>query len=116
MDTTVGYRPTSKLKRLLVKPYPRDPPGQGVYEAKCTDCSQVYIGETGLKLESRIKSHSTSKNSSVRQHVHGQGKFDFALINRCHNTNARKIVEAFEIKKRKPELNENAGVFNYVFT
>ncbi len=109
----------SKLRRLLVSPYPRDPPGQGVYEAKCKDCDKVYIGETGLRMETRIKTHSKGINSAIRKHAHArkacEEAFDFAMIRRCHNKNLRKIVEAAEIKKRTGLLNENKGVDSYLF-
>ena len=103
----------SKLRSLLVSPYPPDPPGQCVYEAKCTTCGKVYIGETGLFLESRKKSHMTAQNSAIRLHEHND--FTFTMVARAQNINRRKIHEAFEICDRKPELNETNGVFRFCF-
>ena len=113
LDFSVTYRPISKLRSLLVSPYPRDPPGQCVYEATCSTCGKRYIGETGKLLESRIKSHSTAKNSSIREHEHCN--FTWEMIARFHDINKRKIAEAFEISNKNPELNENIGVFRYCF-
>ncbi len=115
IPTSVGYQATNKLKRLLVQPYPSDPPGQGIYEAKCTVCGKTYIGETGNFLESRIRTHKSAKNSSVKGHTHGISAFDWQFLARCHNNNKRKILEGFTIRKNHPELNKNTGVDSYIF-
>ncbi len=146
LDVSVVYRPNSKLRNLLVNPYPRDPPGQCVYEAKCNSCYKKYVGETGLLLETREKTHKTSKNSAVSIHARSckddsqkppqnsqdcaavrddiqrtataprAATFDFSQISRCHHANKRMILESLEIKERKPALNENKGFSGYVFT
>ncbi len=113
IPTGVGYRAIGKLKSLLVKPYPRDPPGQGVYQSTCKKCGDSYIGETGLLLESRQKTHSTQKNSAIKGHAHDA--FDWEFIKRSHNANERKIYESLLIRKSRPKLNRNSGIDPYVF-
>ncbi len=115
IPTGVCFRATNKLKTLLVKPYPSDPPGQGIYEAKCTICEKTYIGETGLSLESRQQSHKSGKNSALNRHTHGFPAFEWKFLERCHENNRRKILESFVIRERNPELNKNLGVDHYVF-
>ena len=54
------FRPTNTLRQLLV--HPKDPvhqlerPGV-VYHIPCTNCPQVYIGQTGRTLTQRLKEH-----------------------------------------------------------
>ena len=107
----------------MLHPYEKDPQGQCVYEATCKNCGKRYVGETGLLLETRKKSHASSKNSALKNHncsdVSSKSSdlhlFEFAQIGKCHNTNRRKIFESIEIQERKPELNENNGVFSYIY-
>ena len=115
VQTSITYQPMSKLKSLLVKPYKKDPDGQCVYRATCQNCGKVYIGETGLLLSSRQKSHALSQNSALREHCSGVTGFSFEMIARSHNASRRKIRESLEIHENNPELNENTGIFPYIF-
>ena len=107
LDYTITHRPISKLRSLLVHPYPKDPPGQCVYEAKCNLCEKTYIGETGLLLSSRIKSHKSQSNSALKLHEHSD--FKFTMVSRCHNMSRRKITEALAIRDQNPDLNRKDG-------
>ncbi len=115
LDTTVVQRPIGKLKTSLCRPYEKDPAGQGVYRATCLKCQKSYIGETGLRLETRVISHKRCQKSALSSHVHGIESFDFQFLQRVHNTNRRKIYESFTISDSEPDLNRNSGVERYVF-
>ena len=97
-------------------PNEKDFEGQCVYKATCEECGQIYIGETGLFLSSRVKSHENSHNSALKGHCQGVRGFRFAQIARCHNASQRKIRESVEIRENKPQLNENSGFLPYIFT
>ncbi len=73
------------------------------------------MGETGLILENRRKSHEKDKNSAIRGHCHDFDAFDWDFLCRAHNTNERKILESLHIREKKPALNRNQGVDPYVF-
>ena len=53
-------RPHTTLRKLLVHPKDKIEDGKKcglVYQVACLNCKQVYIGETGRKLETRIAEH-----------------------------------------------------------
>ncbi len=115
-DSTVVHRPVGKLKTSLCRPYKPDPPGQGVYQSICSLCDQTYIGETGLRLETRQLHHKRDKKSALSTHQHTFDCFDFELLHRSHDINERKILESFCIDEFSPVLNRTSGVERYVFS
>ena len=57
---TTAVKPYQTIRQILVKP--KDKRGVGetaecVYKIPCKNCDRVYIGETGRKLETRVKEH-----------------------------------------------------------
>ena len=76
------FRPTNTLRQLLVCPKDTVPqlerPGV-VYHIPCTNCPQVYIGQTGRTLTQRLKEHRRAvtngdlATSALAEHAHSTG-------------------------------------------
>ena len=99
-DIRVTYKNCSSLRSKLVKTKPPciSEDGSGVYVVPCSDCPDLYIGETGRTLATRLKEHKSyvryaKQSSAIFNHVHSQ--------NHNINWNASKIVyHSNDIKKR----------------
>ena len=83
-----------------------------VYVAQCPDCDDKYVGETGRRLQERVKEHAGGdKNSHVFKHSNEKQHQlvtinDFTILGQNYKTNFnRKVAEALFIKKEKPTLN-----------
>ncbi|EYC10257.1 hypothetical protein Y032_0056g2642 [Ancylostoma ceylanicum] len=90
-----------------------------VYMIKCKGCGQRYIGESGRPLRKRLDEHRRAlirpqayPNNSFSRHrtnVHTRDStpdFDVMVLHRhLENTLHRKILEAREIKRYQPEIN-----------
>ena len=82
----------------------------------------IYVGETLRVLCVRKKEHcdairlGQSSKSAIAEHVHEQSmphEIDWQgmnAIDRARWKRERKIREAFDIQKRKPQLNCDGGV------
>ena len=98
------------------------------YKFSC-DCNLTYIGESRLRLESRVNQHRTSKSSAIFQHIqtcthyadslnqnfsdqpsdselrkHLFSHFKILTKNR-YSAPSRKLSEGLFITKSQPELN-----------
>ena len=65
-DFRIGFKPQSTIKRILPTPYAKTPTLQQhgiIYQFNCNDCNGCYIGQTGQKLESRLKQHHNDHKS-----------------------------------------------------
>ncbi|UYV84189.1 hypothetical protein LAZ67_X001476 [Cordylochernes scorpioides] len=95
------YRSTSTTGHILRNPITK--PGvkhdvqhksNAIYSVACNDCESVYVGETGRKIENRIKEHkynisSKDPRSLLYQHTLNTGH-SFDLDNPiCHYNNIR---------------------------
>ena len=85
-----------------------------VYHIHCDQCNKQYIGETSLVLETRIKEHLSSRDSSaVREHCqltgHSVDSSKTKVLATESNTFKRRIMEASEIRLRKPSLSRDNG-------
>ena len=90
-----------------------------VYLVECQGCGQKYVGETGRPLYKRIDEHRRAMgnppsypNSSFsrhRTHAHAHQEPPSLSITVLHrsveNAMERKILEALEIKRLSPEIN-----------
>ncbi|XP_076059380.1 uncharacterized protein LOC143036004 [Oratosquilla oratoria] len=85
----------------------------GVYKIPCQDCEDVYWGQTGRDLNTRIKEHKNSvkyaqENSAVFLHTYQKDhRIDWdnsAILFKSHCSFRRKIVESSFIK-HFPNLN-----------
>jgi hypothetical protein len=96
-------KPAKSIRRLLSTEKPKKPildAAHVVYRISCTNCSQVYIGETGRRVESRLREHRYS-SSAVTQHMVTKGHIvDFDSVEILHfeqNWFKRRIKEAVRI-------------------
>ena len=104
-----------------------------VYAFRC-DCNKKYIGESSLRLESRIRSHVAQKEqSSIINHIDTCDAFKsrfheycsaekivkscpnslmsflkkyFTVKRKCMDSHQRRWIEGFEIKIEQPLLNK----------
>ena len=91
-----------------------------VYQVKCS-CGKTYIGETKRPLNVRIEEHKASvrkcdEKSAISDHlkINPQHSIDWQGVNKLaiHKTATmeRKITEAINIKRHKPEMNRDLGL------
>lgn len=82
-----------------------------VYSIRCETCGKEYIGKTERILAHRIKEHNNPKNdSAVQLHLkenptHIINAENAKIIDSASNNRKLLLIEAFQINKRKPELN-----------
>uniref|UniRef100_A0A7I5E7W2 Reverse transcriptase domain-containing protein n=1 Tax=Haemonchus contortus TaxID=6289 RepID=A0A7I5E7W2_HAECO len=86
-----------------------------VYQVQCSVCDGIYIGETGRMSGIRVKEHLAGKRRGSlftplgrhRVEVHQGNDFDIKckILAYENEIGARKILEAFHIHERNPELN-----------
>jgi len=135
-----SFKPHTKLRSILVHPKDKikDPDKCGVvYEVACANanCDKVYIGETGRKLETRIKEHrkdveqhaakgvstrsariastGDTHKSAITDHVveenHVADWQGVKILTREPNTTNRQIREAIWIRKKKTMNRDEGG-------
>ncbi|MCG8430888.1 MAG: GIY-YIG nuclease family protein [Candidatus Omnitrophica bacterium] len=109
-------RATGKLK-----PTHQPEPKGTVYKINCS-CSKSYVGETGRPLDVRIKEHLASvkkcdQRSALSQHLLGHSNHKILWDNvqklsiNNNDMDKRKLLEAVYIKRIRPELNRDNGMF-----
>ena len=82
-----------------------------VYQVKCLDCSESYIGETARRLVEREEEHARKDNNSrLLRHARTKGHRpvsmdDYSILYQ-KNYYYPKISEAIAIKKKKSSLNK----------
>ena len=86
-----------------------------VYQLECLECKAKYIGETGRVLSVRLKEHLAGKRRKSlvtplgkhRSDAHDGNDFAVKCKILAFETDitARKILEAFWISAKTPELN-----------
>ena len=121
-DTDIVFSYKNKIGTSLSRNKPKSTISSGVYSIPCSDCPEIYIGETGRDLHKvRVKEHETDvKNnkidSGVAQHSNKNShtfNFDKAeIIYYCHKTRKRRVVESAVIKDysdRGLSCNLNSG-------
>ena len=92
-----------------------------VYKITCA-CGENYIGETARPINIRINEHISSVQksdgkSAISDHIaqHPDHTIDWKnikIINKHQdNYKTRKLIEAINIKKHKPTLNRDQGLF-----
>ena len=110
------HKPYNTVKDFLV--HPKDPTPTlkqcgVIYNIKCENCDQFYIGESGRQLSIRVKEHQTKANSAIYQHINETGhKINpekVKIICREDFKPRRKIKESISIRQCNPPLNGNEG-------
>ena len=110
------------LKTLLMHPkdkIPKQPHQDVVYQWTCPEenCNSSYIVESSRCLESRVKEHKTSSNSTIFQYsiTHKHPKADiseFTIIDQDKKQVTREASEAIHMRKNNPALSHNIGKMN----
>ena len=99
---------------------PAEPKGT-VYKIDCS-CKNSYIGETGRPLDVRVKEHRAStmksdQRSAISEHLSNNPDHTIEWNNvqklsvNNQDNEKRKILEAIYIKRLKPQLNRDNGLF-----
>ena len=116
----VCFKPLRTLRQHLVHVKDRiiDEQKCGtVYSIHCKDCNAEYVGETGRRLNTRIKEHKRSvaladSKSAISDHAnsshHDINWPNVRIIDHESHWSPQKIREAISIVKRKPEINRDS--------
>jgi hypothetical protein len=83
-----------------------------VYEIKCDQCGNSYVGSTWRYLHTRFKEHLNQKASPI--YLHNQrcnGLLKVKLLDTDENIQRMRIKEAIIIKQQKPTLNVKDDLF-----
>jgi hypothetical protein len=114
---TSYHKPFNTIRSTLVhskdKPTKENTTG-AIYQIKCSTCGNLYIGETGRQLGTRIEEHKKIASSAIHEHIERTGhRIDWdniKIIDKEQDTIKRKIKEAIHIKLKKPSLNRDQGL------
>ena len=113
----LAYRSTSTINQILSNYKTTKPKEErsGVYCISCQECNAVYVGQTGRKLEKRVKEHQVpGRNSKVYHHWKCTGHaIDYKgtqLLHNCESGYRMDLLEHLEIAKRK--LNPDIRLLN----
>ena len=80
LGVRVTFKPTITLKQLLVKPKDQVPDRERanvVYQVPCANCPATYVGQTGRRLNQRLREHRRAvesgdcANSALAEHAWG---------------------------------------------
>ncbi|OXA38612.1 hypothetical protein Fcan01_26646 [Folsomia candida] len=129
LDVKIGYFAGTKLSSLLFNfKDKKEKVNCGIYKIKCKQCADIYIGESGRDILTRLEEHEAHirKNrvqaSAVALHMaenpgHEIDKASFKLIEIETRYFHRKIKEALYIKKSTNTMNTNNGIkINSIWT
>ena len=92
----------------------------GIYQIPCKDCDQIYIGETGKDLQTRIKQHQQDfkshkeNNANFIHWLENGHTIDWnaaAMLKQCNQSSKRKVLEAAKIVSSNT-YNLNKNPFN----
>jgi hypothetical protein len=96
------------LRRILSSERSKRESGQtinAIYEIPCTECDEVYIGETERRVQTRLKEHCKRTDSVVHQHMVTKGHeidFDSFRVRGQHsNMHERRIKETLFVSRAK---------------
>ena len=97
------FTQNNTLKRNLVKnSNPKYTQNTGIYIIPCSDCNQVYVGETGRDLDVRVREHkyacrTGAPNSAVARHTLDDGhRINFkeaAIVCNESDIGRRRVIE-----------------------
>ncbi len=121
--TSTTFTPKTCTKRNCTIRTPTCHRTNVIYEAKCTICGEIYIGETRRELHTRITEHQCAiqqgdtQASAIAEHYSrkhpGMAIPDIPItvtvINTAKDTADRKIKEACAIRQRTPTINRDGG-------
>jgi len=85
-----------------------------VYEVKCVNCGDTYIGSTLRFLHTRIHEHLTRNASSVFQHKeHCKAAFQVSRLATASDVTSLRFKEAIMIKRHAPAMTSKKARKSY---
>jgi hypothetical protein len=82
-----------------------------VYQLKCQQCNEVYIGSSWRSLHIRVKEHHTQRQSVIYTHnLSCNGSVKVSILASDNNIQRMRLKEALIIKQAKPSLNTKDDV------
>lgn len=130
----IGYKPSKKVEKILKKDNMEPLAMQKhdvIYSIPCKDCNGLYVGQTGQKLEKRIKQHKLdmktkhmkSNSTGAVQHSIDTGHtFDFDhtdVLATQPKLSKRLVIESLYInkfKERSVNLKSDIDTMNPVYS
>ena len=116
------FKPHKTIRQMLCKPKDPIPDLQQsgiVYRIPCSKCLASYIGQTGRRLEQRVKEHKRSvaqadfNSSALAEHAwtleHEVDWISVKVVSNARDLVARLAEEAATIKSTKEVLNRDGG-------
>ena len=106
------------MRSKLVRPKDKTPDLKKcgvVYQLKCGQCPDTYVGETARSFDIRLKEHrkTTGSRTAVGDHIqetgHKLADDETKVLAREDQYWPRKIRESIEIRLRKPAMNRDQG-------
>ena len=117
----MAHKPANNLRKAFVHlkySTPMEKICGSIYQVGCTDCDNIYIGESGRQLNTRIKEHRKSvsmgtSSSALSEHSmrtgHSINWDGVKVIDQESSEIKRKIKEAISIRRHHPKLNRDGG-------
>ena len=113
---TAYHKPTNTIRSMIVRPKDSTETTRKtgvVYNIKCKDCHQEYVGETGRTLGKRVDEHRKLASSAVHEHMSSTGhRIDWnqvKVIDTEPIEHRRRTKEAIHIRQRRPAMNRDTG-------
>jgi hypothetical protein len=112
------HKPFNTIRSLLVHPKDKTPAAKKcgvIYNVKCPECNETYVGESARSLETRMGDHKknygplTAVAEHRLHHHHTIETKDADVIGREEVWGKRKILESIEIRERRPQMNRDQG-------
>lgn len=121
LNCDFGYIPGSKIGQSLCNHKEKPPPCEaGVYRIPCSNCNDLYIGETGRTFMERMKEHQRDiskqeKKSPLVTHLLSNPGHDIktesaTLFIKETRHFQRKFLEGIHIRKTKNRMNQDLGM------
>ncbi|SRR6266436_778540 len=125
-DIKMASYSNNRIKSLLPSTKDKTPTFEksGIYKISCSECEDVYIGQTIRDIETRYKEHdynyryNKSDKSSVAKHRHDTGhKITSENLSLLHQTSNKRQIDALEtlyiFKEKHPLMNADNGPLQY---
>ena len=129
LDIQVAFRPHSTLKRQLVHPkdpVPMDQRTGAVYQIPCSECPNVYVGQSGRTLKHRLSEHRRALQkedvaaSALAEHVWSTGHqvnlSEAKVIDSQPFATMRCLLESWHIQRHHNTLNREKGTLPREYT
>lgn len=100
----LAFKPNSTLKSIYSNTkdkYESKQISNVIYKVTCNDCSNVYIGQTSKKLETRLKQHQQYVN---KKHPHSALASHSLDNSHCFDFTSAAILDCENHKKKRETL------------